>query len=237
MKRPLITSPHAGGARQTPYVSLLLASFAVVIYFIPDATHWLQYERAAVARGEIWRLLTGHWTHAGFEHLFWDALMLAVLGALCEGIHRRAFVACVLGSAMAIALLLWVFLPEFEIYRGLSGIDSALFMLLAVTVLRAKLRAREWRWAAATVGFLLLFVAKTAFEFGTGATVFVDSAATGMTPVPLAHVAGMVVGVAVALALGRRRAARQPARSSRRSRTRLHASAIDSSAVAQNSSR
>ena len=181
MKRPLITSPHAGGARQTPYVSLLLASFAVVIYFIPDATHWLQYERAAVARGEIWRLLTGHWTHAGFEHLFWDALMLAVLGALCEGIHRRAFVACVLGSAMAIALLLWVFLPEFEIYRGLSGIDSALFVLLAVTVLRAKLRAREWNWAAATGGFLLLFVAKTAFEFGTGATVFVDSAAAGMT--------------------------------------------------------
>lgn len=212
MMRPL-TSPHAGGAGQMPYVSLLLVSFAVVIYFIPDATHWLQYERAAVARGEIWRLLTGHWTHGGFEHLFWDALMFVVLGALCEGIYRRAFVACVLGSAMAIAFLLWVFLPELDIYRGLSGIDSALFVLLAVTVLRAKLRAREWRWAAATAGFLLLFVAKITFEFGTGATVFVDSAAAGMTPVPLAHVAGMVVGVAVAVAvaLGRQRAARQPA--------------------------
>jgi len=43
------------------------------------------------------------------------------------------------------------------------------------------------------------FVAKLVFELATGGTLFVDSPAAGMVPVPLAHVAGGLVGAVCAM--------------------------------------
>jgi hypothetical protein len=43
------------------------------------------------------------------------------------------------------------------------------------------------------------FAAKVAFEMVTGGTLFVDSTAAGMTPVPLAHIVGGLVGLACGL--------------------------------------
>ena len=51
----------------------------------------------------------------------------------------------------------------------------------------------------AIVAVLVAFVAKVAFEFATSSTVFVDNAAGGFVPVPLAHLAGAVVGAGAAL--------------------------------------
>jgi hypothetical protein len=46
---------------------------------------------------------------------------------------------------------------------------------------------------------LAAFVFKVSFELATGSTVFVKSLGTGMVGVPLAHVAGAVVGCLVGL--------------------------------------
>ena len=95
------------------------------------------------------------------------------------------------------ALLLWV--PELRVYRGLSGIDSALFTMALLGLLR-KAHAEQSRvhvilfWS---VGFA--FLAKLVFELTTGTAVFVDSLA--FRPVPLAHVVGGVVGVGCAVAM------------------------------------
>ena len=181
-------------ATRVPCVSLLLSAVAVVLYFLPDVVGDVQYDRAALATGQLWRVVTCHLTHWSLDHLVWDVGALIVLGTLCEVAHRRAFTCCVAVSAVWIPLALWICLPDVSTYRGLSGIDAAAFVLLAVTILGESLAVRQLRWAAACTIVLLAFTGKVCYECVTDATLFVDSAAAGMTPIPLAHVVGGCVG-------------------------------------------
>jgi rhomboid family GlyGly-CTERM serine protease len=194
------TLPRFGSAaaRRVPCVSLAAVLAAVVIQLLPGAAEAFQYERAAVAAGEWWRVLTCHWTHFSFDHFLWDVLVLAFLGALCELRSRKAFLACVAGAAVGIPLAVHAWRPGLATYRGLSGIDAALFALLAVLVLRESLARGRRGWAAASGIAFLAFAAKIAFEMATATTVFVDSSAAGMVPVPLAHMIGAGAGLLTA---------------------------------------
>ncbi len=98
---------------------------------------------------------------------------------------------------MLVPAAVWIFLPGMERYRGLSGLDSAFFALLAAEVLREKWREGRRLWALAVLAAALAFAGKIAWELATGTAVFVDSAAAGMVPVPLAHLVGAACGAAV----------------------------------------
>jgi hypothetical protein len=80
-------------------------------------------------------------------------------------------------------------------YRGLSGVDSALFALVTVRLGREAFFDRQWRKLTLVAIVAGGFALKVGYEFASGATLFVDSSAGGMTPVPLAHVAGAMVGI------------------------------------------
>ncbi len=183
-----------------PYaVTVLLLFAAAAVQLFPGSPAWLEYRRTAAGAGELWRGLTCHWTHFGFNHFIWDAAVLAFVGALCEERSRGRFVLCVVLSAVAIPLAVWTFLPEMQTYRGLSGIDAAAFALLAVLVFRDGFRTRRWRWVAFACAGLLAFIGKIGFEMLTGSTAFVDSSAAGMIPVPLAHLVGAAAGIVAGL--------------------------------------
>jgi hypothetical protein len=98
-------------------------------------------------------------------------------------------------SAVLIPLTLWMFATWMTTYRGLSGIDSALFAMLAAVMLREAFAERDWSRLGLVATISLGFAAKVGFEIVSGATLFVDSSAAGMTPVPLAHVVGALVGL------------------------------------------
>jgi len=66
-------------ARRTPCASLFLAATAAVVFSWPGLAAHLQYDRAAIAAGEVWRLASGHWTHYSLDHVVWDALAFATL--------------------------------------------------------------------------------------------------------------------------------------------------------------
>jgi rhomboid family GlyGly-CTERM serine protease len=185
--------------RRLPAASLLLVTFAVAVSVWPGLAGWLQYDRDAIARCEVWRLVTSHFTHWSADHLFWDALAFAGLGWLCERNSVGSFLRCVSLSAFLIPLTLWVALPQMATYRGLSGIDSALFALLATRVLREAASDKNWLKLGGAGIVSVGFAAKVGFELCTGTTLFVDSAAAGLIPVPLAHVAGGIVGIACGL--------------------------------------
>ncbi|MBI3268472.1 MAG: rhombosortase [Planctomycetes bacterium] len=181
--------------REIPYVSLLLAAAAGALFLAPAATAALQFERAALAAGQAWRILTCHWTHFNLDQLVWNALPFAFLGGLCEREDRRRFLACLAGSALLLPLAVYAFVPTVKLYRGLSGVDSALFALLSASILREKVAARSWGWVVACACVLAGFFGKVVFEMATGATFFVDSAAAGMVPLPLVHVLGAAIGI------------------------------------------
>jgi rhomboid family GlyGly-CTERM serine protease len=176
-----------------------LVIFAVAVSAWPGCAEWLQYNRDAIARLELWRLLTSHFTHWSGDHLFWDALAFAVLGWLCERNGLGSFLRCVGVSAFLIPLTLWFALPQMTTYRGLSGIDSALFALLATRVVREAACEKNGLKLGVAGIVSVGFAAKVAFELSTGTTLFVDTAARGLIPVPLAHVIGGIVGIACGL--------------------------------------
>ena len=169
--------PHA--------LTLGVVAAAVLAGIVPGAAALLEYDRAAVAGGELWRLLTCHLAHLSPEHLLWDALTFAGLGWMCEQRGRGRLVLTLVVSAVAIPAVLFVFDPGLAVYRGLSGLDMALAGLLAAGELR-----RSPRVAGAA---LVVLGAKLAYELASGGALFV--ALDGAEAVPLAHAVGAAVGI------------------------------------------
>ena len=184
-----------------PVITLVLAFAACILYLFPGLAAALQYDRSARLISQLPRYLTCHWSHWSPDHLGWSVLAFVVLGVAVERRGRGRFVACVIG-AIVIPLALRLLQPGIRTYRGLSGIDSALFVLLAVTLLRERLTQREdgWRiWSGAIVLALIAFVGKIVLELSTGTSVFANAASGGFVPVPLAHLAGGTAGMVAAL--------------------------------------
>lgn len=181
-----------------PYLTIALTLAALITAGL-NLEPALQFDRDVIAAGEFHRLLTGHLAHWSFDHLLWDVLVYAALGAVAEALHRRRTLACLLASSLAISAAVWLFLPDMTLYRGLSGLDSALFALIAATILHQSLAERRRTQAAAAGLALLAILAKTLAELATGSAFFVDANAAGFIPVPLAHLVGALVGVATAL--------------------------------------
>jgi rhomboid family GlyGly-CTERM serine protease len=173
---------------------------ALLIAWLPGAEAALVFDRGALAAGQWWRLLTGHWVHWSAQHLVWDVGTFVALGAACEMRSRRRFAACTLGSALAISAAVFFLLPALSQYGGLSGIDCALFALLGAELWREQ-RHADARIAAGLAAALCVALAlKVGFEWLTGGTVFVADLGASIVPVPAAHVAGAAVGLAVPFA-------------------------------------
>lgn len=181
--------------KMIPWLTLCLGALAVVFLRLPGWSEALEMNRAALAQGEVWRLLTGHFTHFTVDHLKWDVAVFVALGALVELRSRRHFVAVLAGGALAISLGVWRLQPQFASYRGLSGLDSVLFGYVAADIF--KLARADYRRgpAAAAILAMILFVAKIVFELVTDRAFFVNNEAA-FAPVPLAHLIGVVVGMA-----------------------------------------
>lgn len=191
--------------RRTPHfgagcVSLTLALFAIAVYLLPGLGEHLALRRSAVLDGAWWQLFTGHLSHFGSSHLGWDVFAFLVLGTLAERQNRHQWLITILGGAVLISISVLCMAPQILEYRGLSGIDSALFTLVGICLLRTHAARSDW-WPFSGLALLMAaFIAKIAFELATGAALFVQDMGPGITPVALAHVVGGGWGAAVALA-------------------------------------
>jgi rhomboid family GlyGly-CTERM serine protease len=185
-------------AARAPWLSLSLALLACIIFALgSSAAQLLQFDHSAIETGQLWRIITGHWTHWTSEHLLWDVAMFAALGAVCERRSRGRFLATVFLSAVVISVSILEVLPTMQLYRGLSGTDSALFALLAVWMIRRA--PNEMRsFPVIPLLFIVGFFAKLLIELLTGNAVFVHST-DSFVPVPFAHLVGACVGAVVAL--------------------------------------
>lgn len=180
--------------RPLPWLTLILVTGSLLVPALPGSAGALEYRREAVAAGELWRLATGHLAHWTPAQAGWSAAAFAVLGALCERRSRARFAACLGLAAVLIGAALWWPLAEVERYRGLSGLDSALFAGVAVMLVRSARAAGDRLSAAVAGGLALAFAAKTGVEWVTGGAFFAGELGPGVAPVPAAHVAGALAG-------------------------------------------
>ncbi len=103
---------------------LLLAILLVVLWASEErSVPALRYERAGLAAGELWRVITGHLVHASLQHLLLNlaGLGLVVLLFPNEYSPREWFLVGVV-SSLTIAAGLWWLDPEVGWYVGLSGV-------------------------------------------------------------------------------------------------------------------
>lgn len=179
--------------RQTsriPWMTLSICVITLLIALIPGAATLMQWDRTAIGGGEWWRVFTGHLTHWNFDHLVWDLVTFAALGVLCEREGRGRMVACLAVASVVIAGVIGFAVPAIDLYRGLSGLDTALFVLFTGSSWMAAWRAAQWRKAALWSIPLLAMTAKLAYETATGRVLFVDAAEAGFEPLAAAHLAG-----------------------------------------------
>ena len=189
----------SNAVRRAPRVTLLLTFAAVVIHLFFSLRVQLLYDRSALAHHELWRLLTCHWVHLSWDHLFWSAMTFLGLGSLCEFMDKKKYYATVAVSALLIPAAIWWGLPDLVVYGGLSGLDCALYALLMVLLIKREIRSRNRLWVACFSLLLVGLIAKIIYETITGQTIFVSNNHSGMVPVPLAHLLGGVVGTGIGL--------------------------------------
>ena len=70
---------------------LILMLPALIIPMIPGMSELLQYDRLAIADGEVWRLMTQHWCHWSMDHLFFDLFEVMIAPLACQLRRKRWF--------------------------------------------------------------------------------------------------------------------------------------------------
>jgi rhomboid family GlyGly-CTERM serine protease len=202
VKRPgsLLASLNCDGR---PGVALLacLALLAALACGGPQLTLLLRYERVAIAQGEWWRLVSGHWVHLGPRHLLADGTGLVLLWALyARELRPASWLLVLVCATAAIDAGLWWGQPAIQWYVGISGLLHGAWAAGSAAVALKGGRA-GWVMLAALAG-------KLALEHYAGASLFTS----GIPVVSAAHVygaLGALVAVA-ALTLARLARARKP---------------------------
>jgi len=193
-KEMLMKGSATAKADRAPLFSLGVVVLSALALLAPEAA---ELTRSGLARGELWRLFTGHLSHFSLYHFVVDAGTFAILGSIVErrlGAGRWALLLS--ASALLISLAFLGLEPSLESYRGLSGLDCAAFAAALI------LEARTHRGMA-----ILLaagFAAKLAFEQTSGGFLFPSTNLGDMgLPVLSAHSIGAAAGVAMTFVVGK----------------------------------
>lgn len=189
-----------------PWRSLLLGALATGAWLVfgPAPEAWV-YQRDAIAGGEWWRLLTGHWVHSDSSHASWDVGALLLFGVLFEArLGWRLPLALLVGTVGVDAWLWWA-APDLHEYCGLSGILNTVLVLGLVEL-----------WRELRHPMLLVVVAGAALKIVL--ELQLDEALltrTAWPSVPAVHAAGYAAGWLFCLAGSGARNALRAARSRR----------------------
>lgn len=173
---------------------LTLLAICTVIMLVQVANgqgHALRYDRAGLAAGQLWRLVTAHIIHLDLEHAALNSLGLVLMWALFARDYRpRQWLPIVLGAIAAIDAGLWLASSTVAWYVGSSG---ALHGVMAAGTY-AHLRRRDVDGPM----LALFLIVKLCYEHLVGALPFTDN---GAGVVVDAHLYGALGGLAVALTM------------------------------------
>ena len=172
----------------------IIVGIAVVLAVYGDSgREWLRFDRSAVANGEYWRLVSGHFVHLGVSHLAWDAAGLLLIWYLVgQSFSRKQWLVVSLVAVVGIDLGFWFLEPNLTWYVGLSGLVHG---LLAAGVVASLKSEGAYMWILG-VGL----IAKLAYEALVG-PVPGSAESSGGTVIVAAHVYGAVAGAIAAGAI------------------------------------
>jgi rhomboid family GlyGly-CTERM serine protease len=174
------------GGITLPWRSFLLGALAVAAYLVlgaaPEA--WV-FDRVAIAQGEWWRLVTGHWVHSDLAHAAWDIIALLLFGVLFEARLKWRLPLALLIATVGVDMWLWWGEPALDYYCGLSGILNGL-LITGLLYLWRDLRHPLILLTAAGAALKIIV------EINVGQAIFTH---TAWPSVPTVHAVGFLSGL------------------------------------------
>ena len=177
-------------AARFPVWTLVICASAIFIFNFPELSAFLIYDRAAIAHGEIWRLITGNLVHLSFTHLAYNLVAFLIAGMIIEIRGYRFFATLCLSTAIFIGMILFVVEPAMYFYAGLSGVVTAAVTYLCLHGLTEK---GTWRWLCAAM--LVGITAKIGMELAFGKSFLLAVGTQEFVPMPLSHLIGTVTAI------------------------------------------
>ena len=173
-------------------VPLTVAAVAIVAQLGGDTVQQLlRYDRDAILKGEVWRVLSGNFLHLGVMHLLLNLAGLALIWMFFGARFNHAqWIIIVLVTALATSAGLLMLTPEVGWYVGLSGALHGYFVAGCMAEIRLKLREGWWLLGVITL--------KLAWEQWHGPMPGTSSLAGGEVIVD-AHLFGAIAGLAAIL--------------------------------------
>lgn len=173
-----------------PMVTGGLVFICMVIFFFPDLSAALIYDRELILAGEYWRLLTGHLVHYSLTHLLLNILLLFLAGMLLEQANRIRFVWLSITVVVLLSCYAWFFMPGMQLYAGISGLVTALVAYYSLQQLKLDTHNRPvWIW------LLLGLVGKITFELFDRHTFFVTSGSAEFVVTAELHALALLIAV------------------------------------------
>lgn len=174
-------------------LALLVAGLAVPLLVGEAATAGLRYDRALIAEGQWWRLVSAHLVHYDARHWLMNLAGLALLWWLfVADLPVRAWWLVAGVAALAVSGGLYLFAPGVGWYVGLSGVLHGVWAAAGVAAWR--------RWRLESGVTLALLAGKLLLERSHGpVSAGLDP---GLTVITVAHLYGALGGLAAALGLG-----------------------------------
>ncbi len=166
--------------RHSPFIVAFILFIGVG--YAPES---LIFDRQAIAAGEFWRLITGHFVHCDFEHVMLNLLGLWGMILIFDSLSAKTIWISLVAGMVFVDVWIWFKMPELVYYCGLSGIENS---LLAVGI------GSVWQNRQPGLAIIsgLLSVAKIIYEITSKTALFSHVA---WQSVPQAHAAGFAAGM------------------------------------------
>lgn len=163
-------------------LTLMLSLLTLLLQCFPTLQQQLQF----AGESGWWSVVSSHFVHWSWSHLFWDLLVFLVVGALLE-IHLGSarLLGLIFGATIAGTGALVIFEPALVPYRGLSGVSIALCACAGLCLFR---RVGE------RVSLFAVLIGKSFYEVSAESPLFVSSDL--FTVAASVHFAGVVWAVA-----------------------------------------
>lgn len=180
---------------------LILSIVVFLSQFLGDqAMAQLQYQRLAISDNGFYRILTAHIVHANHLHSLINLAGLICLGLLSTyHMSAKDWWLGLLVSALFVSGGLFVFDPDLQWYRGLSGVLHGIAVLLV-------LKARQLAGFIRVIIFIAIAVKIVLEQMHTG--LWQSEQLIGAPVVADAHLYGVVAGVVGFLILQQTRSKR-----------------------------
>lgn len=171
--------------------ALLLVAAIVLLCIglqLAGLEHALRFDREAIAKGAVWRLLSGNLVHLGYSHLFMNMAGLALVVTLVwHHYSMLEWLFLTVFSSLCVGLGLYLLNPGILWYVGFSGTLHGLMLAGCLADLKS--------FPLSSGVLLALIIAKLVWEQYAGALPGSESVAGGRVMVD-AHLYGAVSGAA-----------------------------------------